>query len=142
MQVDWSTVEAVARTRAIDMWLLFPLGIGVNRLATRSGDIPIGWREALTRLFGTTDWEERFYRTETVPDLFDGERERIVKASQDVIGSFFVERLRSIFAAVLDPPLVLRNSLQNPLYLLCFAAGNEKGGAIALKIARHLVRNL
>ncbi len=38
MQVDWKTIEAVAATKAIDLWLLFPLGVGVNRLLTRSGD--------------------------------------------------------------------------------------------------------
>src|SRR5688500_3095197 len=27
MQVDWTTVEAIARTKAIDLWVLFPLGI-------------------------------------------------------------------------------------------------------------------
>jgi len=31
MQVDWTTLEAVASTQAIDIWILFPLGIGVNR---------------------------------------------------------------------------------------------------------------
>jgi three-Cys-motif partner protein len=38
MQVDWQTIEAVSQTKAIDLWLLFPLGIGVNRLLKRSGD--------------------------------------------------------------------------------------------------------
>lgn len=37
MQVEWQTLEAVARTKAIDLWLLFPLGIGVNRLLTKDG---------------------------------------------------------------------------------------------------------
>jgi three-Cys-motif partner protein len=27
MQVEWSTIEAIASTKAIDLWLLFPLGI-------------------------------------------------------------------------------------------------------------------
>jgi three-Cys-motif partner protein len=40
MQVEWTTLEAIAHTKAIDLWLLFPLGIGVNRLVTRSGEIP------------------------------------------------------------------------------------------------------
>lgn len=45
MQVEWRTIEAVATTKAIDLWLLFPLGIGVNRLLTKSGDIPDAWRK-------------------------------------------------------------------------------------------------
>jgi three-Cys-motif partner protein len=40
MQIEWPTIEAVAGTKAIDLWLLFPLGIGVNRLLKKSGDIP------------------------------------------------------------------------------------------------------
>lgn len=40
MQVEWKTIEAIAKAKAIDMWLLFPLGIGVARLLTNSGDIP------------------------------------------------------------------------------------------------------
>lgn len=42
MQVEWKTIEAVARTKAIDMWLLFPLGIGVNRLLLKNPEeIPL-----------------------------------------------------------------------------------------------------
>lgn len=26
MQVEWQTIEAIARTKGIDLWLLFPLG--------------------------------------------------------------------------------------------------------------------
>lgn len=52
MQVDWTTVEAIARTKAIDLWVLFPLGIGVNRLLTKSGDIPDSWRRRLNLLLG------------------------------------------------------------------------------------------
>lgn len=38
MQVEWATLKAIASTQAIDLWLLFPLGIGVNRLLKKSGD--------------------------------------------------------------------------------------------------------
>ena len=33
MQMEWQTIEAIASTQAIDLWLLFPLGIGVTRLS-------------------------------------------------------------------------------------------------------------
>ena len=32
MAVQWSTIEAIAKTQAIDLWIFFPLGIAVNRL--------------------------------------------------------------------------------------------------------------
>jgi three-Cys-motif partner protein len=72
MQVDWTTVEAIARTKAIDLWVLFPLGIGVNRLLTKSGDVPETWRRRLNLLLGTEEWYEEFYRFESTPTLSAG----------------------------------------------------------------------
>src|SRR5207248_10863849 len=64
MQVEWPTIEAIATTRAIDVWILFPLGMGANRLLTRKlEDIPDVWRRSLDRIFGTNEWQNRFYET-------------------------------------------------------------------------------
>jgi three-Cys-motif partner protein len=139
MQVEWKTIAAIAATKAIDMWLLFPLGIGVNRLLTRSGEIPASWRERLTTLLGRDDWYDEFYRAEKTTNLFGDDETRVVRASIDTIGRYFNERLRSVFFAVADEPKVLRNSKGSPLYLLCFGVGNEKGSPIALSIASHLL---
>jgi three-Cys-motif partner protein len=142
MQVEWQTIEAIARTRAIDMWLLFPLGVAVNRLLMKSANIPVSWRKCLTKLLGTDKWEQAFYRVEETPSLFGGVEEHIVKASQQAIGAFFNDRLRKIFAGVAEPPGVLRNSTGSPLYLLCFAAANPKGAPIALRIAEHILKEV
>jgi three-Cys-motif partner protein len=141
MQVEWKTLRAVADTRAIDLWLLFPLGIGVNRLLTRSGEIPRLWRTRLDLLLGTADWYDELYRVESQRTLF-GAEERVVKATQESIGKYFNRRLREVFADVADPPGVLRNSANCPLYLFCFAASNEKGAPIAVRIANHLLKDL
>jgi three-Cys-motif partner protein len=141
MQVEWETLRAIAATQAIDLWLLFPLGIGVNRLLTRSGDIPVAWRRRLDLLLGTEDWFDAFYKVEAEPTLFGGAEEHVVKASLETIGRYFNERLASIFAAVAEPG-VLRNSSGSPLFLLCFAASNKRGARTALKIASHLLAEL
>lgn len=138
MQVEWKTIEAIAETKAIDLWLLFPLGIGVNRLLTKSGDIPDSWRRRLNLLLGTESWYDEFYRVERTRTLF-GEADHVVKATTETIGRYFNERLKSVFPAVADEPRVLRNSANCPLFLLCFAAGNENGAPIALRIANHLL---
>jgi three-Cys-motif partner protein len=142
MQVEWPTIEAIAATRAIDLWLLFPLGIGVNRLLMRSGDIPPTWRSRLDKLLGTKDWYEEFYHVESTPTLFGPDEERVVKASKETIGRYFNNRLKSVFFGVASEPGVLRNSVNCPLYLLCFAVGNDKGAPIALKIANHLLKEV
>lgn len=141
LQVEWQTIEAIAKTKAIDLWLLFPLGIGVTRLLTRSGDIPPGWRTRLDKLLGSQDWYDEFYRVEHQPTLFGTDEERVVKATNNSIARYFNDRLKQIFPAVAEPG-VLRNSSNCPLYLQCFAAGNEKGAPIALKIANSLLREL
>ncbi len=141
-QVEWETIEAVAATKAIDMWLLFPLGIGVNRMLTRSGEIPQSWRDRLDKLLGTKTWLDAFYQTRTTPTLFGADDERIVKASIETIGRYFNDRLKAIFAGVADSPAVLRNSTGSPVYLFCFAAANEKGARIAVRIADHLLKGV
>jgi three-Cys-motif partner protein len=142
MQVEWTTIEAVAQTGAIDLWLLFPLGIGVNRLLTRTGNMPASWRQRLNLLLGTEEWYEEFYEFDSSPTLFGTDEERVVKASMTTIGRYFVERLEGIFAGVVREPGILRNSSNNPLYLLCFAVGNPRAKDIALRIAGHLLRDL
>lgn len=139
MQVEWTTIEAIAATRAIDLWVLFPLGIGVNRLLTRSGEIPDTWRRRLDLLLGTTDWYDAFYRVESAATLFGNSEERVVKASTAAIGKYFNARLKTVFADVAPKPKVLRNSTNCPLYLLCFAVGSSSGAPIALRIANHLL---
>lgn len=141
MQVEWKTIEAVATTKAIDLWLLVPLGMGMNRLAPKSGKLPDSWRQRMDSFLGTGDWYDEFYKVETKPTLF-GDAQVQVKASMDVMARYFNNRLKQVFAGVAEEPGVLWNSANNPLYLLCFAVGNERGKDIALRIANHLLKEV
>ncbi|MEO5799164.1 MAG: three-Cys-motif partner protein TcmP [Gemmatimonadales bacterium] len=142
MQVEWATIEAIAATRAIDLWLLYPLGIGVNRLLTRTGVIPPGWQRRLTLLLGNEEWREEGYSVEKVTNLFGEDDEQLTKTTMEVLGSRFNQRLATIFPGVAEPAGILRNSRGTLLYLLCFAAANERGAPTALKIANSLLRRL
>jgi three-Cys-motif partner protein len=141
MQVEWSTIQRVAETGAIDLWILFPLGIGVNRVLPRSGQIPEGWRQRIDVFFGCTDWYDVFYKEEPATNLFGEEDKQVTKVSLEQIGKYFVERLRSVFPAVAPKPRVLMNSVGCPLYLFCFAVSspNKSAQGIALRIANHLL---
>jgi three-Cys-motif partner protein len=141
MQVTWDTIKAIAETKAIDLWYLFPLGVGVNRLLKREiKEIPESWEKKLDDIFGTTEWRDVFYKTETNRTLF-GEEESVIKDADFVkIGEFFVKRLKTIFAGVAKNPKLLCNSKNNPIYLLCFASGNPRGSKTAIKIAQDILR--
>jgi len=140
MSVDWTTIEALAGTRAVDLWLLFPLGQAVNRLLVRKGLPPAGFAERLTRAFGTDAWKEAFYAESTQQDLFESRPEVEKVANFNSIAAFFRDRLESVFYAVSPHSLKLVNSRNNPLFLLCFAASNEKGAKTAIKIANDVLR--
>lgn len=143
MQVEWATLEKVAATEAIDLWLLFPLGQSVTRLLRKHEPPPDDWAACLTRFFGTDEWRTAFYSKE-VPqgDLFDASvPERRCCNLQD-IERYFIGRLKSIFKGVVEKPMYLRNSKEVPLFLLCFAAGNSRGSKPAIKIASDIMGKL
>lgn len=141
-QVEWDTIRAIAATKAIDLFILFPLGVAVNRMITRSGQFPPGWQNRLNILLGTDKWKDEFYERDRTENLFGEVEESVWRVPVERIGSYFNDRLKTIFPGVAEEPGVLRNSRHCPLYLLCFAVANERGKKVALKIARHLLRDL
>jgi len=137
MEVEWSTIEAIAQTQAIDLWLLFPLGMGVQRLPKRSGQIPESWRRRLNVLLGTEDWYEEFYRVEVAPTLFGDDDHRLVKASADTIGRYFNRRLQSVFSGVAEEPGVVKS------HSVCKKWSGSCGGLLPLRqVSEALVRLL
>jgi three-Cys-motif partner protein len=136
MQVSWSTVERIAQTEAIDLWVLFPLGIGANRmLAGNAEKISEGWAETLTDVFGTEKWKDEFYEPRAT--LFGSKEEKVV--GMEGIAEFYISQLRGTFAKVADNPRPLFNSRGNPMYMLCFAASNPDAAEIAVRIAKHIL---
>ncbi len=141
MSVSWRTIEAIARTKAIDLWVLFPFAIGANRMMPKAGLPETDWGRKLTDVFGTANWVSNFYRKNTSTDLFGETSNSVSKTvGPDEILEFFLSRLREVFPHVVDRPLILYNSNRSPMYALCFAAGNPRGGKTALKIAEYLTR--
>ena len=140
MEVDWSTITAIARTNAADLWLLFPLGIGVTRLLTKQRPPKGAWANRLSVIFGTEDWKEIFYPKQTIATLFGEIVMRRREANWDKIREYFVNRLKQVFVEVANNPLVLRNSKNVPLFLLCFAASNPRKAKLAVEIAQNILK--
>lgn len=139
-EVEWDTIEAIARTQAIDTWILFPM-MAVNRLL--ANDPKKAFRRPLDRVFGSPDWFQRFYRSSVEENIFGQSYEIVQKACDfDNIREFFLERLKAVFAGVSPNPRMLFNSRGSPIFQLFFAAGNTRGAPIALKIANHLLEHL
>jgi three-Cys-motif partner protein len=142
MAVEWATLQAIAATKAIDLWVLFPLGIGASRVLPTDMPPEGTWADRLSKLFGTDEWRDRFYRKQPKSDLFENSDETWTKvAGVPQILDFFLERMKDIFARVVDRPMILKNSRNSPMYALCFAAGNPRGANAAVNIATYLTRS-
>lgn len=140
MQVDWSTVERIGATKAIDLWYLFPVA-AVNRCLKRDGDIPEAWAAAIDRTLGAGDWRDRFYKPGG-SDLF-GENRAEKVADNEVIRRYVGDRLAEVFGGgVCKHALPLCNSRRSPMFLLFFACANpsQKARGLAMKFATAILK--
>lgn len=140
MNVEADLLWRIGNTKAIDLWLLFPLGMGANRLLTSKGIPHKAFADKLTRVFGSTDWEKEFYRKPATGDLFPETPAEVEKHTDfDAIGEHYRIRLQEWFSQVAPRSKVLKNSMGNPMYWLFFAAANPIGAPTAVKIADYLM---
>lgn len=144
-QVEWKTIEAIAKTKAVDLWYLFPAGLGVHRQISGKATFDRDKERSLTSLLGTADWKQAFIAQEERPaDLFGHAGSTSVKAVTPASATqFMIERMRTVFAGgVLDEWLEL-GPRGHHSYSLLFACANPspKANALALKLARAVLRS-
>lgn len=137
MQVEWRSIESL-KGLPLDMWILVPTGLGVNRLLTRNGNISDIWIERLEKFLGLSgkEIEKRFYSKKLEQTLFGEEsmktKERgAIKKSAEI----YQERLKEIFKFVSEP-YELKNSQNSIMYQL-FLTSNNKA---AVKIGNDIVK--
>ena len=139
-EVKWATLEAIANTKAIDMWYLFPFS-AAQRMLPNLGVVDT-WKNKLNGLFGDSSWETRFYIPDPQINMF-GDTMMIKDVNTKELAAYICERLRSIFPYVADNPRFLYNKKNSPLFLFCFAVSNENPKAIGLakKVAEeHILK--
>jgi three-Cys-motif partner protein len=137
MQVKWKSLE-ILRDLPIDMWILIPTGMGVNRLLRRDGRISEAWVAKLEEFLGLSEKEilEHFYTKTQVLTLF-GEETVINKEANAIDKSIklYKERLSNLFKFVSEP-YPLKNSMNNTLYHFIMVSNNKSAVDIADDIIR------
>lgn len=123
MHIPWSVIEALGRTKAIEVLVNFPLGMAIQRFLVRSGEIPEGWRETLDSFFGSRDWWQHAY--EDSEDLF-GPKTLKLKDSGIRLLEWYRGRLKDAFGYV-SPGRLIRNTRGGHLYYLVWAGPHRKG---------------
>jgi len=142
-QVGWNSLEAIAATEAIDLWYLFPAGIGVNRQISASGDFDANKASSLDFILGTSDWREKFIAKVQHENLWGELEETCFKqATVDSVTRYMIDRMKLIFkGAVLDEWLPLGRGGSH-WYSLLFACANPSKRAVEIseRLARAVMR--
>lgn len=137
MDVNWDSIDCL-RDLGVDLWILVPTGLGVNRLLKKNGDISESWLLKLEKFLGVSSEEikKHFYKTEISNTLF-GEESRIYKEEDTVkkAGELYKQKLKTVFRFVSDS-FVMRNSTNSIMYHFMMATNNTN----ALKIANDVIK--
>lgn len=138
MALEWQSIE-VLKELGIDLWILVPTGIGVNRLLKVNGEISDAWLKRLEKFLGL---ERRaiidyFYKTKRTQTLF-GEETISIKEARAIekAGKLYKQRLNEVFDFVSEP-FPLKNSTGSIMYHFMMATNNKA----ALKIANDIIKN-
>jgi three-Cys-motif partner protein len=122
LHLDWDVIRQAGKSRAIDMFLNFPV-MDMNRNAFwRNPDaVPRDGIDRMTRFWGDDSWKQAAYAESPQSDLF-GPTE-IVKQTNEAIVAAFRDRLKTAagFTSVAEA-LPMRNSNNAVVYYLFFAS--------------------
>ena len=142
-QVNWETLAALAETKAVDVWYLFPAGLSVFRQVSNRGTVDKTHSPSLDRIFGTPDWRSAFIKQKSNPTLFDYEATVDVKTvTPESAADFMIERLRTVFKGGVADFKIPLGQHAYPSYYLLFAWANptDSAKALANKLARAAVK--
>lgn len=136
MSVNWASIESL-KGLGVDLWILVPTGIGVNRMLINDGRISDSWMQKLESFLGYSREEimKHFYKSTIHQTLF-GEEVNIQKEKDAVIlaGELYTRKLKQVFSDV-SKSFVMRNSQNSIMYHFMMAANNKT----AIKIANEVI---
>lgn len=122
LHLDWQAMEMAGKSRAVDMFLNFPvMDMNRNAIWRNPGAVPQDGIGRMNRFWGDESWRSAAYAEHPQGNLFGGPD--IVKQANDVVVEAFRQRLKEAagFKYVPDP-LPMKNSDNAVVYYLFFAS--------------------
>jgi len=136
MSINWSSIESL-KGLGVDLWILVPTGMGINRMLINDGKISDSWLQKLENFLGYSKEEimNHFYKSLRRQTLF-GEETNIQKEKDAALlaGELYSRKLKQVFSDV-SKPYVMRNSQNSIMYHFMMAANNKT----AIKIANEVI---
>lgn len=133
MQVPWTTIEALGKTKAIEVIVNFPVGMAIQRNLPKTGQFSDLKRQSLTQYFGSDEWEKIVY--EESEDLF-GRVKNKKRDSGLALAKWYQKRLKEVYGYATSPR-VIKNTRGTPLYYLLWAGSNATGAKIATDVLKQ-----
>jgi three-Cys-motif partner protein len=134
LHLDWEVILLAGRSRAVDMFLNFPvMDINRNAIWRNPENVPQDGVARMTRFWGDETWKWSAYAESPQLGLFNPPD--LVKQSNETIAAAFRERLGTVAGFSFVPePLPMRNSNNAVVYYLFFASSKP----VAEKIIRDI----
>jgi three-Cys-motif partner protein len=131
MHLDWRVIQQAGQSRAIDMFLNFPImDINRNALLRKPADAKPDELVRMNRLWGDESWRNIAYVESGQQNMF-GDPPELLKQNNETIAKAFRKRLSDVAGfAYVPEPLAMRNRNNAVLYYLFFAAANKTADKI------------
>ncbi|EOR93611.1 hypothetical protein ADIARSV_3195 [Arcticibacter svalbardensis MN12-7] len=138
INLDWASIE-ILRGLGVDLWILAPTGLGVNRMLENKANLPESWWLRLERFFGVNRKLilNTMYKEYVDPDLFGGITKRTIKVTKATskIFEMYQGRMKTVFNYTSDPYIII-NRNNSVMYHFFLASDNQT----AINIANDIVR--
>jgi three-Cys-motif partner protein len=132
LSVDWTTLEVLAGTSAVDVWYFFNLE-GVTRQCAHNPEKMDAAKIArLNAVFGSSEWRTEFYNGTAGLDLFSQQSDRR-SASKEAISAYATRRLGELFDYVSPPIPLLVEGRGHAFSLYCMSNNKNAGAQSAIK---------
>lgn len=134
LHLDWHAMEMAGKSRAVDMFLNFPvMDMNRNAIWRNPAGVPQEGIDRMNRFWGDESWRKVAYAEHPQGNLFGAPD--IVKLGNDAIVNAFRERLRQVAGFKYVPePLPMKNKTNAVVYYLFFASQKP--------VAEKIIKNI
>ena len=132
LQVKWDTIKALAETRALDVFINFPI-MAITRVLPRESTPNTLMPASLGEMFLDPGWISGLYSIQE--SLFGDPVAQRPRLDAHRLAEHYVQDLKQLFPHV-SRPVIMKNSTSTPLYGLVLASHNET----AVKVTNDIFR--
>ena len=121
LDLDWNVIQQAGQSKAIDMFLNFPvMDMNRNAIWRNPDQVPKSGIDRMNRFWGDDSWRQAAYEESPQGNLFGTE---MVKQGNEQVVAAFRERLKKVAGFDFVPdPLLMRNTQNAIIYYLFLAS--------------------